>query len=107
MILAVGSVWLVWLAGWLWRVELSLRAADCVEQLGFAAAREGFGLSVCASGTLDGVPVQLRWKKGPLGVVVAVRLGGARQWTTLPPDADVEAWVRGAAAVLNGSKSAS
>ena len=92
--LAVVAVWLAWVAGWLWRVELQRRAESSIDALGLASAREGVGLSITANGVVGGVPLVVRWRRGLLGVSVIVRFGAGGRWQRIPPDLDVEMWVR-------------
>jgi hypothetical protein len=79
--------WCLWLAVWLRRVELRQAAAPVAERLGLVFHRESLLGWIAASGSIDGVPVEVRW-----GRTVRVRLRGGR-WAPLGSD-DVEGAVR-------------
>jgi hypothetical protein len=87
VVIVVLLAWSLWLTGWLRRVELHEKAAPVVERLGLAFHREGFLGRIAASGSVDGVPVEVRW-----GRTVSARVRGGR-WSAIGSE-DVEAAVR-------------
>lgn len=94
VVMVLGLVWSVWLAGWLRRIELRHVAGPAAERLGLAFGREGWLGRVRAAGVVDGVPVEVVW-----GRAVRARVQGQR-WVVVPThdvDGAVRALVRGPA----------
>ena len=92
MLIGLGGVWLAWFAGWLNRVELSMRAQASVAALGLSFEREGSLPRVVAGGAVAGVPVRVRWRVGWAGRHVDVAWGGG-EWGKVPDGADLSEWL--------------
>lgn len=93
----MGGVWLAWLAGWINRVELRMRAEGSAAALGLQFEREGVLARVVAAGTVAGVPLRVRWRLGWEGRVVEVALRGGA-WAPVPAGEELGAWVAARAA---------
>ena len=81
VVIVVLLLWSLWIAGWLRRIELRAQAEPVAQRLGLHFHSEGVLGRVRASGTLEGVPVEVAWSHR---VRVRVR-GGA--WSPVEPDA--------------------
>ena len=91
--LTIAAVWLAWLASWINRVELRVKATPTVDQLGLQFEREGVRSEVSAAGTLDGRRVRLRWRSGLLGERVHAALDGG-PWLAAPEGGELADWLR-------------
>ncbi len=91
--LAIGAVWLAWLASWINRVELRCRATGTVTQLGLRFEREGLRSLVSASGKVSGRELRVRWRTGLLGERVEAALDGG-PWRAAPEDCELAEWLR-------------
>jgi hypothetical protein len=92
--IAIGGVWLAWLAGWINRVELRSRAEGVVSALGLRFERESARAEVVAVGEIGGRPIRMRWRPGLAGARVHVALRGG-PWLAPPHDCDLAQWICG------------
>ncbi|GDX81209.1 hypothetical protein LBMAG42_30200 [Deltaproteobacteria bacterium] len=92
MLIGLGGVWLAWFAGWLNRVELSMRAQATAAALGLVFEREGALPRVVAGGAIGGVSVRVRWRVGWTGRRVDVAWRG-QGWTLVPDGAELSEWL--------------
>ena len=91
ILLLVAGAWVLWAAAWLRRIELRAMAEGAAEAMGMELSREGWGPEQRAVGTVQGVPVELRWRRAVGPLRVRARVGGGR-WQEAPTDA-LPAWV--------------
>ena len=91
LLLGVGGIWLVWLASWINRVELTTQAQPLATALGLRFERVGWRSWVVASGAIDEVNVRVRWRTGLLGLTIAVSVA-AEGWEGVPDDQAVGEW---------------
>ena len=87
MLLLLLALWTLWGACWLRRVELQREKDPVVRALGLSWAREGFGPTVRAVGTVAGRAVEVLWRRGMLRDRTRVRDAG--EWRDVTEGADL------------------
>lgn len=81
ILIAVVSVWFVYMHNRLWRSTVADQAAGALAgacDLGFTVTAARYGAKWLAAGSVQGVPIRIEWCGGPMGLRTVVRRAGVR-----------------------------